>query len=151
MEELGLIQLRLMLDDAVRPKVDWLESRGLLHNTHTIIQCQVPCSLVARHDAHDGYRWRRRRCNGRTSLRKGSFFKSKIELGKLVWLLFSRLNWGSLCGCYSQDCPGEACVASILKIALGKLVWLLFSRLPRGSSCGCYSQDCPGEVNYMGN
>ena len=37
----------------------------------------------------------------------------KIELGKLVWLLFSRLHWGSWCGCYSQDCIGEACVAAI--------------------------------------
>ena len=65
----------------------------------------------------------------------------KIELGKLAWLLFSRLNWGSLRGFYSQDCTGEACVAAILKIELGKLVWLLFSRLNWGSLCGCYSQD----------
>ena len=53
------------------------------------VQCQVSCSLVAHRDAHVGYRWRCRQCNGRTSLRKGSFFKCKIELGKLVWILFS--------------------------------------------------------------
>ncbi len=81
-EELGPVQLRLMLDDDVRPKIDWLARRGLIHNTHTCVQCQVPCSLVAQRDAQDGYRWRCRQCHGRTSLRKGSFFKSKIELGK---------------------------------------------------------------------
>ena len=65
-EELGPVQLRLMLDDDVHPKFDWLARRGLLHNTHRCIQ----------------------RENGQTSQRKGSFFKSKIELGKLVWHLF---------------------------------------------------------------
>ena len=74
MEELGPVQLRLTLDDAGRPKIDWLARRGLLHNTHTCVQCQVPCSLVGQRDAQDSCRWRCRQCNGRTSLRKGSFF-----------------------------------------------------------------------------
>ena len=42
LEELGPVQLRVMLADAVRPKIDWLARRGLLHNTHTCVQCQVP-------------------------------------------------------------------------------------------------------------
>ena len=89
LEKLGPVQLRVMLADGVRPKIDWLARRGLLHNTHTCVQCQVPCNLVVQRGAQDGYRWRCRRCNGQTGLRKGSFFKSKIELGKLVWILFS--------------------------------------------------------------
>ena len=39
MEELGPVQLRLMLDEAVPPKIDWLARRGLLHNTHMCVQC----------------------------------------------------------------------------------------------------------------
>ena len=41
MEELGPVQLRLILGDDVRPKIDWLARRGLLHNTHTCVKCQV--------------------------------------------------------------------------------------------------------------
>ena len=41
MEDLGPVQLRLVLGDAVRPKIDWLARRGLLHNTHTCGKCQV--------------------------------------------------------------------------------------------------------------
>ena len=83
MEELGPVQLILMLDDDVRPKIDWLARIVLLHNMHTCVQNQVPCSLVAQRDARDGYRWRCRQFNGGTHLRNGSFFKSKVELGNL--------------------------------------------------------------------
>ena len=41
MEELGPVQLILMLGDAVRPKIDWLARIGLLHDTHTCMQCHV--------------------------------------------------------------------------------------------------------------
>ena len=41
MEDLGPVRLRLMLGDAVRPKFDWLVRRGLLHDTHTCVQCHV--------------------------------------------------------------------------------------------------------------
>ena len=41
MEDLGPVQLRLILGDAVRPKIDWLARRGLLHDTHTCMQCHV--------------------------------------------------------------------------------------------------------------
>ena len=55
-EELGPVQLRLMLDDDVRPKIDWQALWGLLHNTHTCVQCQMPRSLVEQREAHKGYR-----------------------------------------------------------------------------------------------
>ena len=41
MEELGPVRLILMLGDAVRPQIDWLGSIGLLHDTHTCMQCLV--------------------------------------------------------------------------------------------------------------
>ena len=47
MEELGPVQLILMLGDAVPPKIDWLARKGLLHDTHTCMQCHVTSGGIA--------------------------------------------------------------------------------------------------------
>ena len=92
LEELGPVQLMVMLGDDVRQQMNWLAERGLLHNTYTCPQCQVLCGLVAQQDSQDGVRWKCRQCRQRTSVRKGAFFKSNMPLGKLVWIL---LYWAS--------------------------------------------------------
>ena len=88
-EKLGPFQLRLMLDDDVHPQIAWLAARGLLKNSFDCPRCAIPCSFVAQHDTQDGWRWKCRRCHQRHGVREGSFFKSKVPLGKLVWFLFS--------------------------------------------------------------
>ena len=92
LEELGPVQLRLMLGGNVRRQMNSLAERGLLHNSYTCPQCQVLCSLVVQWASQDGFRWRCRQCQQRASVRKGSFFKSNLPLGKLMWML---LSWAS--------------------------------------------------------
>ena len=76
----------------MRRQMNWLAERGLLHNSYTCPQCQVLCSLVVQWASQDGFRWRCRQCQQRASVRKGSFFKSNLPLGKLMWML---LSWAS--------------------------------------------------------
>ena len=76
----------------MRRQMNWLAERGLLHNSYTCPQCQVLCSLVVQGASQDGFRWRCRQCQHRASVRKGSFFKSNLPLGKLTWIL---LSWAS--------------------------------------------------------
>ena len=88
-EELGPLQLGLMLQGNTKLQVEWLARRRLLRNTHQCIRCAIACTLVAQRDVADGFRWKCRLCGEKRNIRLHSFFKSNLPLGKLVWLLFS--------------------------------------------------------------
>ena len=88
-EELGPLQLGLMLQGNTNLQVEWLARRRLLRNTHQCIRYGIACTLVAQRDVADGFRWKCRLCGEKRNIRLHSFFKSNLPLGKLVWLLFS--------------------------------------------------------------
>ena len=88
-EELGPLQLGLMLQGNTKLQVEWLARRRLLRNTHQCIRCGIACTLVAQRDVADGFRWKCRLCGEKRNIRLHSFFKSNLPLRKLVWLLFS--------------------------------------------------------------
>ena len=46
LEELGPVQLRLMLGGDVRRPMNWLAELGFLHNSYTCPRCQALCSVV---------------------------------------------------------------------------------------------------------
>ena len=52
----------------------WLAERHLIRNTNDCANCQRPMCLVRRAESPDGYSWKCRSCNTRSSIRTGSFF-----------------------------------------------------------------------------
>ena len=91
-EELGPLQLGLMLQDNTKLQVEWLARRRLLRNIHKCIRCWIACTLVAQRDVADGFRWECRLCGEKRNIQLHSFFKGNLLLGKPVWLLF---NWAT--------------------------------------------------------
>ena len=57
-EELGLLQLGLMLRDNIKFQVEWLARRQLLCNTDHCTCCVIVCTLVTQGDVADGFRWK---------------------------------------------------------------------------------------------
>ena len=88
-DETGPVQLRIMLGDDMHRHMNWLAERGLLHNSYTCPQCQVvKLDCAARFPGRIPLEMPHQRA----SVRKDAFFKSKLPLGKLVWML---LPWTS--------------------------------------------------------
>ena len=90
-----------MLKGNIKLTVEWMARRGLLHNTHTHTHAGMhacthahthtpamcECTIEAHRDAKDGYCWKCRQCRRRDGVRSNSVSKSKIALGKLMWLI----------------------------------------------------------------
>lgn len=56
----------------------WLAEHRLIRNANECVNCQAPMSLNRRAESPEGFSWKCRPCNTRTSVRSGSFFANCI-------------------------------------------------------------------------
>ena len=78
----------------------WLAEHWLIRNANNCSNCQLPMSLVWRAEAPEGYSWKCRECQTRTSVRAGSFFANCVlSTEKIVMMMYYWIYDGQMQTC----------------------------------------------------
>ena len=104
-EHLENITHRSLVEDTQGDILQWLARHGLIHNSYTCLNCNVPCRLNSYHHLNDGKQWRCPNCNFAKSIRANSLFRQQSYIfnancGFYLLLveeafpyLYNRRNW----------------------------------------------------------